>query len=413
MIALAVCLWLMISYADKLSEEMEKKETETPPEEPRKKGVAMDSFSYYLPTKIYFERGGLERYLPLVKNYGTKALVVTGRKSVYESGLLGRIRAILAEHEIPCAVFSEVDPEPSVENVEAGARVCRAEGCDVLVGVGGGSPMDVAKGVAVLAANPGSLKDYFGEVEYPHRPRPVICVPTTCGTASEVTRYAVIVVRDEQTKKTVSSEEIIPRAAILDAQLLATLPTRLVAATGMDALCHAVEGALSRKNRAVTGMFARESVRVLHRALPRAASGRDDDLDGREEVLYGSLLAGFVINHTGTIMVHGMAYSLTIKYGAHHGTANALLLPYVLEYLKSRGYAAEIEPLEGIWGGRDRLRSFIQDLGLPLRLRDLGVSEGDLPELAVLAEKGCARAVLNMKVTPSPDDYRRILNEAY
>lgn len=371
----------------------------------------MKNIYYYLPAKVYFERGGVEKYLPRLKNYGSKALIVTGKKFVFETGLLDRIKKILDENGMSYAVFPKAEPEPPVENVEEGANFCRKEKCDVILAVGGGSAMDVGKAIAVLTANSGSLRKYFGEMEYENEPLPVIAVPTTCGTGSEVTRYAVIVDKEGGTKKTVRSEKIIPKIAILDSEILKSLPSKLVSATGMDAFSHSVESFLSKKATYLTKMFAFESIKLLWKFLPKA-NDNQDNLDFKEEVFLGSLLAGFAINHTGTIMVHGMGYSLTIKQGIHHGTANALLMPYVLEYLRQNEYEDEIKELEKIYGSSENLLNFIRGIGLPVKLSEVGVEESELENLSELCELGCQRAVKNMKVTPSKNDYFNILKKS-
>ena len=373
----------------------------------------MKPFNFYLPTRIRFERGGLDRYLPEIGKYGKKILLVTGRRFALESGLVERIMKILAGAGLTCSHFFDVDPEPTVENVEAGAAFCRKEGCDAVLAVGGGSAMDAAKGMAVLAVNDGSLRDYFGEVSFRHEPLPVVAVPTTCGTGSEITRYAVIVERRERTKKTVSNELLIPKLAVMDADLLDTLPERLVAATGMDAFSHALEGFLANKANDMTRFFSLESMRILHAFLPRVGDVSDRK-ETRERIFFASLVAGFVINHTGTILIHGMGYSLTIKHAVHHGTANGLLLPYVVSYLKEHGYGAEIGMMEKAVLGEEpeNLFSLVERAGLPTRLSALGIREEELDELTDLAMIGCQRSYRNMKKPLARDEVRAILRQA-
>ncbi len=361
--------------------------------------------------KVYFEKGGLERYLPEVKNYGRKALVVSGKHFVFDTGLYDRISKILSDTDITHVSFSGVNPEPDTDDVEKGALMCVKEGCDCILAVGGGSAMDAGKAIAVLAANGGCVRDYFGEVEYKREPLPVIAVPTTCGTGSEVTRFAVIVDREERTKKTVSSEKIIPKMSILDAGLLKTLPQKLVMATGMDAFSHSAESFLSSRADYLSKLFAIDSLRLLMESLP-AAYERQEDIDAREKVFLASLLAGFALNRTGTIIVHGMGYSLTIKHGVHHGTANAVLLPYVFEYLKNNGYKEEMEELEAICGDTGKLKDFVKSLGLPARLNDAGVEESEMDELADLSVAGTQRSLKNMKISMDREDFKKILKTA-
>ncbi|MGB9677793.1 MAG: iron-containing alcohol dehydrogenase [Candidatus Ratteibacteria bacterium] len=216
----------------------------------------MNGIYFYSPTKIYFERKGIEKYLKFVKDYGGKVLIVSGRNFIYKTGLIEKIKNIFEKEKIKYAIFSQVNPEPDVENVEKGVEFCRREKCDVIVAIGGGSAIDVGKCIAIMAKNKGNLRDYFGEVEYENQVLPIIGIPTTCGTGSEVTRYAVIVDKSQMTKKTISSEKIMPRVAIMDPDLLDYLPSHLVAATGMDAFCHAAESYLANISDFVSRFFS-------------------------------------------------------------------------------------------------------------------------------------------------------------
>ncbi len=368
----------------------------------------MGKIYFYLPTKIYFEKGGIEKYLSEIKNYGNKVLIVSGKNFIFKSGLFERIKSIFEKEEIEYSHFHEVESEPDTENVEKGVEFCKKENCDCILAVGGGSAMDVGKGIAVRSRNEGRVEDYFGEKEYENEPLPVIAIPTTCGTGSEVTRYSVIVYRKEDTKKTIRSEKIIPKMAILDVSVLATLPPHLVAATGMDAFSHSAESFLSIRKDKFSEIFSIESLKILWENLQKAVKG---DEESKEKVFFASLLGGFAINKTGTIIVHGMGYSLTVKYGVHHGTANALLLPYVFEYLYENGYKEEIEELNEIWETIENLKNFIKDLGLPVRLRDVGVKEENLEELTELSRIGCERALKNIKIKEV--DFKKILTSAF
>ncbi|HOL66549.1 MAG TPA: iron-containing alcohol dehydrogenase [bacterium] len=372
----------------------------------------MNTFSFWQPTRIIFERGCLERELGRVADLGSSALVVTGRRFASATGLVDRVRKSLEKAGVSCTVFDRVKPEPDVENVEEGAGVCQREGCRVIIGVGGGSALDAGKAIAVLATNGGCLRDYFGRENFAREPLPVVAIPTTCGTGSEVTRYAVIVDTLAETKKTISSESLIPELALLDSELLKTLPPKLVAATAMDAFSHAVESFLSRRANILSQSFSRMALTALLQGLPEAVTAKEP-AEYRELVFFGSLLAGLAINQTGTIMVHGMGYALTIRYGLHHGTANALLLPEVLEYLRRHGQAEQVAELERMWNGQKGLKKLLAVMGLPLRLSEVGVSASELTELARLAIIGCQRAVKNMSLEPSREDYRQILKALF
>jgi alcohol dehydrogenase class IV len=324
--------------------------------------------------------------------------------------LIERIEKIFKKENINYSIFSKVNPEPDVENVEEGVKFCKEEKCDVILAIGGGSAMDAGKCIAVMARNKDSLRDYFGEVEYKNEPLPVIAIPTTCGTGSEVTRYAVIIDKNEKTKKTVSSEKIMPKLAILDPDVLDYLPSNLIAATGMDAFSHAVESYLATNSDFISRFFSIESLKLLKENLMKAVDG---DKESREKIFLASTFAGYAINRTGTIIVHGIGYSLTIKYKTHHGTGNALFLPYVLEFLKEKNYKEEIEELEKIIGTNSELKNFIISVGLPSKLREIGAKKEDIEELIDLSIKGCERAMKKMKFVLSKDDFLKIISSAF
>ncbi len=368
----------------------------------------MKSSYFFMPGKVYFENGGIEKYLGEIKNYGEKVLIVSGKNFIFKSGLFDRIKNVLEKEKIKFSHFYNVEPEPDTENVEMAVDFCKKENCDCILAVGGGSAMDVGKGVAVRSKNPGKIEDYFGEKEYENEPLPVIAIPTTSGTGSEVTKYSVIVYKKGRTKKTIRNEKIIPKMAILDSSVLATLSSKLVAATGMDAFSHSVESFLSIKSDEFSKIFSTESLKILWEFLPDAVKG---DEESKEKVFFSSLLAGLAINKTGTIIVHGMGYSLTIKYGIHHGTANALFLPHILEYLYNNGYKEEIEKLNKIWGSIENLSAFVKNLGLPFNLRDIGVKSEDIGELLELSKIGCERAIEGMKIKEI--DFRKIVELAF
>ncbi|MFN4227882.1 MAG: iron-containing alcohol dehydrogenase family protein [Candidatus Ratteibacteria bacterium] len=370
----------------------------------------MNGIYFYCPTKIYFERNAIEKYLPIVKDYGQKVLIVSGKNFIYKSGLYEKIKNIFEKGKIKYSVFSSVNPEPDIENVEQGVEFSKKEDCDVVVAIGGGSALDVGKCIALRVKNDGNLRNYFGEANLENQPLPIIAIPTTCGTGSEVTRYAVIIDKNENTKKTVASEKIIPVLAILDPDTLDYLPPKLIGATGMDAFCHSAESFLATTADYMSKLFAIESLKLIYQNLQKAVEG---DKEAKEKVFLASTLAGYAINKTGTIIVHGIGYSLTIKYNTHHGTANALFLPYVLEFMKENGYKKEIEEMEKIIGTTSELKNFISKLGLPIKLKEIGVKENDINELLELSIKGCERAMKRMKFNLKREDFYSIISSAY
>ena len=346
------------------------------------------------------------------RELGGSALLVTGKHFAKSSGLLKRVESILAKEKIKTTEFCEVEEDPSVKTVEKGGELARRKKCNFIIGLGGGSPMDVAKGIAVLATNPGGLRQYFGSEKLKSPPLPILTIPTTAGTGSEVTRYAVITDWKAQTKKVVSSYSILPRISIIDPSLTLSLPQKLTASTGMDAFSHALEGYLSTNANSLTETFSIEAIKLIKKYLPLVYRKNSDFF--REKVSLAALYAGMVINRTGTIIVHGMGYALSLDYGLQHGAANALLLPYVMDYLeKGRVYQKRLKEILKTTKVKECLLKLNRGLNLPLTLKEIGVEKKDLNSLSLRAIKNCKRALLRMSVSLKQKDFLSIYKSAF
>lgn len=371
----------------------------------------MNNYFFNLSTKIYFGAGSLKE-LKEARNLGKKALLVTGKHFAKRSGLLKRVESILLNNRIRPVEFCDAEENPSVETVEKGGKLARGEKCDFVIGLGGGSAMDTAKGIAVLATNPGGLREYFGSEKLKSSPLPVLAIPTTSGTGSEVTRYAVINDWQARTKKVVSSFSILPRIAIIDPSLTLTLPRNLTASTGMDAFSHALEGYLSTDANFLTEILSIEAIKIIKKYLPLLL--KKNNLFLREKLSLAALYAGMVINRTGTIIVHGMGYSLTLDYGLQHGAANALLLPYVADYLvKDKIYQKRLQEILKTTQAKESLLKLNQRLNLPLTLREIGVKKKDLKALSRRAIKDCGRALLRISIPLKEKDFLLIYKNAF
>ena len=247
------------------------------------------------------------------------------------TGLLDRVVDMLKREGLEVGTYSDVTPEPPVTSLNACAAKVRESGYGVLVGLGGGSAMDVTKGVSVLSANPGVISDYFGIEQVPVKGLPIIALPTTSGTGAEVTANAVFVEEVKKVKMTVQSRYIIPDVAIVDPELTVSCPSGLTAATGLDALAHAIESYTAQKATPITEMYALEAIRQISRTL-RQATYDGKNLAARTGMSLGSLLAGVTLANAGINAVHAMAHSLGGRFGVSHGVSNGLLLPYVMQY---------------------------------------------------------------------------------
>jgi alcohol dehydrogenase class IV len=286
----------------------------------------LEAIGFHMPTEVLFGEGISRRTGEQALALGRKALLVTGRSSAEKSGASERMLPSLRSAGVEFDIYDGVEPNPTCETLAEGADAARSFGARLIIGVGGGSPLDAAKGIAVLATNEGRPDRYFGE-EPSIPPLPILAVPTTAGTGSEVTPYAVIV--DGPAKKTIRSSGLFPRVALVDPELTYSMPPSITADTGMDALSHAVEGILCSRRNSAASHIAMEAVRLTLKHL-RQAYDSPQDTDARAGMCAAALLAGVVIAQTGTELIHTMGYTLTLDFGVPHGRANAMLIPAVL-----------------------------------------------------------------------------------
>jgi len=287
---------------------------------------------FYVPTKIIIGKNCVRENASLFPALGTKALIVTGKRSAKTNGSEQDVRRALEERSIPAVIFDHVESNPSTTAARAAAELAREQKVDFVIGIGGGSPLDAAKVAAVLATNRIDDETLFSH-DFAQKPLPVVAVPTTAGTGSEVTQYAMMTNDKIQSKSFVISDDIIPRVALLDAAYTENLPLPVTRNTALDALSHAVESYLSKRATEMSTFIALESIRRLGRRLPMLRRGANLDFDVREELLTASLLAGIAIAQTGTTALHAMGYSLTYFKKIEHGRANGLLMGDYLQYL--------------------------------------------------------------------------------
>ncbi len=327
-----------------------------------------------------------------------RAFVVTD-KDLIRFGVAGKVTCVLDEAGIAYEIFSDLKPNPTVKNVQAGVEAFRRSGADAIVAIGGGSAMDTAKAVGIIAANPafGDVVSLEGTAPTANRSVPVFALPTTAGTAAEVTINYVIT-DEANTKKMVCVDpKDIPAVAIIDAELMAAMPRGLTAATGMDALTHAIEGYITKGAWTLTDMFELKAVELIARWLP-AAVENGADTEAREGMAVAQYIAGMGFSNVGLGLVHGMAHPLGAFYDIPHGVANALLLPYVMQYnmesslvkfgdvARAMGVdTAGMDTRQAAQAAVDAVRALAVRVGIPQRLSSLGVREEDLPRLAASA----------------------------
>ena len=358
-------------------------------------------FDYLVPNVNFFGPGAISVVGERCKLLGgKKALLVTdkGLRAI-KDGAVDKTIGYLKEAGIDVAVFDGTEPNPKDTNVLEGLAMFRKEQCDMIITVGGGSPHDCGKGIGIAATHEGDLYNYAGIETLTNPLPPIIAVNTTAGTASEVTRHCVLTNTKIKVKFVIVSWRNLPSVSINDPLLMIGKPAGLTAATGMDALTHAVEAYISKDANPVTDASAIQAIRLISRNL-RQAVALGTNLKARENMAYASLLAGMAFNNANLGYVHAMAHQLGGLYDMPHGVANAVLLPHVLRYnlIANPEKFADIAEFMGenvaglsVMDAAERAITAIArlsaDIGIPQHLGELGVKESDFPYMAEMALK--------------------------
>jgi alcohol dehydrogenase class IV len=281
--------------------------------------------------EILFGLGVIGELGKRARSLGAAKVAVITDEGVAAAGILERVMGTLEKDGIVCTVFGKVEKEPSLENVEHAFKEVSGTSCQALVGLGGGSSLDVAKMVAVLLKFRGELRDYLGIDKVPGRGIPTILVPTTAGTGSEVSKYAIFDNRQAKTKLGAVSNHLIADLAVVDPELTVSMPPAVTASTGADAFIHAVEGYVATKSSPFSDLLALEAVRIIYENLP-AAFADGQNIPARYQMAYGSMLGGIVLNLAGASSSHALAYPIGSEYHVPHGVGCMLTFLEVMEY---------------------------------------------------------------------------------
>lgn len=272
---------------------------------------------------------------PLLKKMGNKAFIVTGRH-VAVSNMMKQLTALLDENGIGCVIFDGITGEPTDTMIENGVEMLKSSGCDFIIGIGGGSPLDSAKAIAAMAVNEGSIADYNGK-EITGEILPLAAIPTTAGTGSEATKFTVITDSEKGIKMLLKGDVLVPKLAIVDSSFTVGAPKSVTSATGLDALTHAVEAYTSRKAFSMTDTLAVSAVKRIMKYLPIAYKEPDNSL-AREQMSIAALEAGICINNSSVTIVHGMSRPIGALFHVPHGMSNAMLLKECLSFAVSGAY---------------------------------------------------------------------------
>ena len=347
----------------------------------------------------YFGAGSRKVIAEEVAKRGYKKALIVTDKDLIKFGVADQVIAVLKDANIPYEIFDEVKPNPTVKNVKAGIAAFQAAGADFMIAIGGGSSMDTSKAIGIIINNPefSDVVSLEGVANTKKKSVPVIALPTTAGTAAEVTINYVITDEENVKKMVCVDPNDIPTLAIIDPELMLSMPRGLTASTGMDALTHAIEGLITLGAWEMSDMFETKAIEMIAKWLPKAVEN-PSDIEARDGMATAQYIAGMAFSNVGLGLVHGMAHPLGAYYDIPHGVANALLLPFVMEYNKEAAKAKYRTIAEAMGvdtssmsddEAADAAVKAVKDLAIrvriPQHLSEIGVPESGLPTLAQAA----------------------------
>lgn len=355
------------------------------------------STKFVLNETSYFGKGARCELAGEIIKRGFKKVFLVSDKALVEAGVTAKVEEELKKSEIPYELYDEIKPNPTIKNVTDGVQACKNSEADVIVAVGGGSSIDTAKGISIVMTNPdrADIKSLNGLSNTVNKGMPVIALPTTAGTAAEVTINYVITDEDAEIKMVCVDPNDIPILAIIDSELMASMPKSLAAATGMDALTHAVEGYITLAHNEMSDMFHMKAIKMIFKYLGAAVNNKDEE--AIEMMGLAQYIAGMGFSNVGLGIVHSMAHQLGAVYDTPHGIANAMLLPTVMEFngevcyerfreiLKELGYPADKYTKEEIIKTfTEKIKALSEEVGITTTIKDYGAKEEDL---SILADK--------------------------
>ncbi|MGY0216146.1 L-threonine dehydrogenase [Endozoicomonadaceae bacterium StTr2] len=359
----------------------------------------MSAMKFFMPAVNQMGQGCVESSITDIAKLGFKKALIVTDAVLNQIGLVGSVAEKLGEQGIESVVFDGTQPNPTCGNVEAGLKLLQENDCDFVISLGGGSPHDCAKGVALVAANGGNIRDYEG-VDVSAKPQfPLVAINTTAGTASEITRFCIITDEERHVKMAIVDKNTTPLMSVNDPELMTGMPKGLTAATGMDALTHAVEAYVSTIATPVTDCCAIKAIELIRDNLETAVKD-GQSMEAREAMAYAQLLAGMAFNNASLGYVHAMAHQLGGFYDLPHGVCNAVLLPHVQSYNAqvcpqrladvAVALGADITGMtaeEGAAKAVELIKELSARIDIPAGLKQLGVKEEDFPTLTENALK--------------------------
>lgn len=378
-------------------------------------------FVWQIPTKLYFGVGEAEKIVERVNELGGRNVLIVTDPGVLRTNIVERIKDKLDSAGIRTEVFSKVEPNPTVEIVDEGVKVARSFGCDVLLAVGGGSSIDTAKAIGLLLTNEGEI-GYYWKNPPKNRILPLIAVPTTAGTGSEITWVTVIKDTKKKVKMGIGNPKLAPSIAVCDPLLTVTMPPSVTAATGLDALTHAIESYTNVITEPISESIALHAIHLIGKYL-RAAYAKGDNLEARYNMLLGSTMAALAFANTKLGVIHAITAVMGGYFDVPHGVINAILLPYGMEFnlignvskfakiAEALGEnTAGLTEVQSARKAVEAVRELCRDVGIPSSLKDVGVKEEAIEDI-------CREAMSNVGIpinprTPTLEDLIKICKAA-
>jgi alcohol dehydrogenase class IV len=386
--------------------------------------IQTQSFSVNQPTRILFGVNAVNQVGDMISQLGGHRVFLVADPGLKQAGIIQQVADLLDKAKIPCTVYDKVTPEPGLKLADQAVLLAKKNKADCVVGLGGGSALDIAKAASILLTNGGKAEDYLGLGKIKRQGVPKIMIPTTAGTGAEVTFTAVFINEKTNSKGGMNGDPLYPDAAILDPALTLSLPPHVTAATGIDAFTHALEAFVSTQAHVISDMYALEAIGLISNNLG-AAYANGSNLEARSAMLMGSLLGGKALATAGVGLVHAMAYPLGGMFNTAHGLANAVLLPYVVEYniigspdkfatiAQVMGYEIEGLPLrEAAQLAVEAIHQLNADVGIPSSLADLNIPTDKIAEMAQIALT-VTRPVENNPRKPTQEDVIAVYEAAF
>lgn len=374
---------------------------------------------FFMPSNNLLGEGALTAGVEQLCKLGYKKALLVTDAGIVQAGIADNVSKQLTDNGIEVVTFSDVQPNPTVGNVNAGLEKYKQQGSDLVVSLGGGSAHDCAKGIALVATNGGKIEDYEGLDQSAKEQLPLVAINTTAGTASEMTRFTIITDETRHVKMAIVDSHVTPILSINDPHLMAGMPASLTAATGMDALTHAIEAYVSTAASPLTDSAAVKAIELIAKSLPTAVAN-GDDMPAREDMAYAQFLAGMAFNNASLGYVHAMAHQLGGFYDLPHGVCNALLLPHVEAFNQSVAkdrldevgaiLSANNPDLAGL-GVIDAIKKLADIVNIPKSLKELGVKREDFDTLAENALKDVCG--LTNPVQASHEEIKGIFENAF